>query len=197
MQLPGAVTLTVAGDGPDLARLKERCATLGTRVNFLGAVPHEAISDLVSSHDVLIAPSRFEGFMITLVEAMAKGCVPVASLIRGVTDTIVTDGADGFLFPVGDTASAARCIQLLLEDRPRLDAMRRSAATTVASRFTVDLMAERYAELIGRTIEDPRPIDEPLDLDNWRMPRGFKPGLRTRLPKPVKNFLRTMSARIS
>jgi glycosyltransferase involved in cell wall biosynthesis len=196
-QLPDNVTLTVAGTGPDLPRLVKLCAGLGERVRFLGAVSPDEVPALLSAHDVLIAPSRYEGFMIALVEAMARGCVPVASRIGGVTDAIVEHGNSGLLFPIGDTAAAARCIARLLANPSVLERMSLAGPETVARRFTVERMAADYLDLIHRVRGAPRPLSPALDVADWRMPARLRPGLRTYLPLPVKNLLRTMRERLA
>lgn len=193
--LPAAVTLTIAGTGPDAARLKTLCAPFGTRVRFAGEAGPAEVDALMTSHDVLLAPSRFEGFMITAVEAMARGCVPVIAQIRGVTDTIVTDGDDGLLFPVGDWRSAAAAIRRLDDDRALLHALASAARRTAHARFRADIMAARYRSLISRLAYDRPVIAHPLPLNRWRMAAGLQPSLRSYLPLPVKNFLRVMRER--
>lgn len=86
------ISFTVAGDGPDLEALRTRCALHAEQVSFLGAVGSKSVPDLLASHDVLLLPSRFEGMPLALVEAIAAGCVPIASHIRGVTDFVIADG---------------------------------------------------------------------------------------------------------
>jgi glycosyltransferase involved in cell wall biosynthesis len=193
--LPNEITLTIAGTGPDLARLRELCGPLGTRVRFIGAVAPEDVAGLMSAHDVLIAPSRFEGFMITLVEAMAQGCVPVVAQIRGVTDAIVTDGVDGLLFPVGDWRAAAAAIQRLDADRIMLHALAAAGRQTVHDRYRIEIMAGRYREVIRRLALGRPRIAEPLPLDRWRLAAGLGSGLRGFVPLPIKNFLRTVRER--
>ncbi|MDR6288245.1 MULTISPECIES: glycosyltransferase family 4 protein [Inquilinus] len=193
--LPPSVTLTVAGDGPDLARLKSRCARLGGRVRFRGAVPPNLVGALLAEHDVLLMPSRYEGFPVTLVEAMGAGCVPVASHLQGVTDMAVEDGVNGFLFPVGDTRAAVQAITRLAEDRPRLATMSALAARKAREQFGVGLMAERYRDLIDGVRYSQPAVAPPLGLSGWRLPPGLRPGLRTYLPTSLKNVLRTLRER--
>lgn len=196
-RLPGDTTLTVAGDGPDLARLRQAASSLGTRIRFLGAVAPSEIPTLMAKHDVFVAPSRFEGFMITLAEAMAAGCVPVASRIRGVTDAIVDDGATGLLFPVGDVAAAAAAIERLRTVPALLQAMSNKGPAAMRERFSVGRMGERYAMLLRAVQGDPPSIAAPLPIETWRMPHGLSDGLRTRLPTPLKNFLRGIRERVA
>lgn len=196
-KLPEQVTLTVAGDGLDLPRLQALSAKFGERIRFIGSVGPERVPRLFAEHDALIAPSRFEGFMITLVEAMAAGCVPVASLIRGVTDWVVQQGRTGLLFPVGDTKGAARCIKRLLDDPALLATLSAEGRRAVKDRFSVETMAARYGDVLKRIAADRPEVSAPLQLTRWEVPSGLAPGLRTYLPRPVKNLLRAVKERVA
>ncbi|ODT09756.1 MAG: hypothetical protein ABS35_42620 [Kaistia sp. SCN 65-12] len=196
-RLPRSFTLAVAGDGPDLARLRQRSADLGARIRFLGAVAPSRAEALLAEHDVLLAPSRFEGFMITAVEAMASGCVPVVSRIRGVTDTVVDDGASGLLFPVGDLEAAARAIRKLDGDRQFWLRLSAEGQEQVRKRFRVERLGEDYAERIAHLRRAPPGIAPPHDPSSWRLPPGLRAGLRTYLPTSVKNLLRTIRERVT
>lgn len=191
--LPSAA-LTVAGDGPDLDRLKARLSGMPAR--FLGKVAASDIPPLLAAHDVLVMPSRFEGLSLTLVEAMAAGCVPVASCIRGVTDTVVEHGADGLLFPVGDWRAARRHLALLGGNRALLEAMSRRARAKAGDVFNAGRMAADYARLIEGLCGAPPEIAAPLPMADWAYPAGMRPALRTLLPAPVKNFLREARERL-
>ncbi|WP_336799863.1 glycosyltransferase family 4 protein [Kaistia sp. MMO-174] len=194
-RLPDDVSLTVAGDGPDLERLRRASTSLGQRIRFLGRVSPTDVPALMASHDVLIAPSRFEGFMITLAEAMAAGCVPVASRIGGVTDTVVEDGVTGLLFPVGDIAAAAEAIRRLRGDPVLWQVMSRDGPSAMRARFSIDRMARDYEALLACLDREPPSIAAPLALDKWRLPRGLRGGLRSHLPTPIKNWLRGIRER--
>jgi len=194
-QLPDDVTLTIAGDGPDLARLRRAMASLAGRAQLLGRVSPAEIPALMAEHDIFVAPSRFEGFMITLVEAMATGCVPVASRIRGVTDTVVDEGATGLLFPVGDVAAAAETIRHLRRDPAHWHAMACHGPIAMRERFSVSRMAERYGALLAGLHERPPPIAPSFPIERWHLPRGLRDGLRSHLPTPLKNLLRTIRER--
>lgn len=191
------ITLTVAGSGPDQRRLEAMCAGMGSRVRFLGPVPSGCVPPLLAEHQVLLMPSRFEGFGQVLIEAMAAGCVPVASCIRGVTDTIVRHEHDGFLFPIGDTAAAAQIIRRLAHERPTLAQMSEVARRNVRGRFSIENMAARYADILRQARAAPPRTATPLPLDRWYCPWDLRPGLRTYLPTPVKNNLRLWRERMA
>lgn len=197
-QLSGQpVHLTVAGDGPDLTELNRRCAHLGERVRFLGRIPPEQVPQVLAEHDVFVFSSRFEGLPLSLVEAMAAGCVPVASRIKGVTDFVVRDGQDGLLFDIGDTRVAAQHIARLAADRAMLGRLSAEARQNVSGRFELAAMAGNYFEVVREVAESPRKVSKPLPIEIWAFPAGLRPGLRTYLPEGVKKWLRLWRERFA
>jgi len=194
--LPQSIHLTVAGDGPDLESLKSKMATRQRQTTFLGAVHPEAVFDLLLRHDVLVMPSRFEGFGLTITEAMSAGCIPVVSRIRGVTDTIVDDGTNGFLFTIGNVREAAQIIGQIHSSRETAQWMSDAARHKANSTFTIGNMAERYDDAIRHVTTHRPAIAPPLKMRDWSMPKGLRSGLRTFVPRPVKNWLRMMRERI-
>jgi glycosyltransferase involved in cell wall biosynthesis len=189
------VRFVVAGDGPDLARLKEQCRDL-PNVRFLDHVPFERVPQVLSEADIYVFPSRYEGFGLSLVEAMAAGCVPVASAIHGVTDTIVEDRRLGCLFPIGNWRQAADCIVRLTADPARLHEMSVRASDSVRSRFPVQRIAPQYVAVMDAVVAAPRCLKPALDVGKWSYPPGLRDGWRTYLPKPLKQRLRLVRERL-
>ncbi|RCS22665.1 glycosyltransferase family 1 protein [Phyllobacterium salinisoli] len=195
-RLPSSVRLTVAGDGPDLPKLRKQCAPHHSRVTFTGVIAHEKVRELLAAHDILVMPSRFEGSPMSLIESMATGCIPVASNISGVTDTLVDHGINGMLFPVGDWRQAARHIETIRSNSALLSAMSRAAQAKAESGFTTTRMAASYAALIAAVKADPPILAAPRSLEEWSLPAGLRTNLRTYLPQPVKNWLRLVQERL-
>ena len=183
--------LTVSGDGPDLPELKRRFtdAGLAKRVQYLGWTDPNGVPGLMERHDVFLFPSRFEGFGKTLIEAMAGGCVPVASLLPGITDWIIEDGVSGLLFPVGDVKRAAAHLLDLYNDRNCLTAMRHHAMQA-AGKFSLDRMADSYEELFREALSQPACIKPAEPLDDCTLAQGLRPAWWFRLPEPLKDRLR-------
>lgn len=194
--LPQTVHLTVAGDGPDLGNLKDKLSPHLHRVTFLGAVHPEKVHNLLLQHDVLIMPSRYEGFGLTITEAMSAGCIPVVSRIRGVTDTIIDDGTNGFLFPIGNSREAAQIVAQIHSNAETAQWLSDAAQCKADATFTLEIMAERYLNVIRNVKADPINIAAPLRMEEWAMPRGLRSGLRTLVPRPLKNWLRVVRERI-
>ncbi len=189
--------LTVAGDGPDRAELERRIDSAGLRAvtEFRGWVQRENLPRLYSEHEVSLFPSRFEGLPVAFVEAMAAGCVPLATRIRGVTDFVVEDGRTGLLFPSGDTGTAASLLADLASNRERLRKMRDACRAATAGKFGVREQARAFAEIVEQAVAHPRAIRDPLPLEKWRIARGLKTAWWHPLPEPIKNALRVLRER--
>ena len=127
--------LAVHGDGPELPRLQAAAREAGVagHVDFAGYRPDAAQAFAAASATLLTSTS--EGAPLVLLEAMARGCIPVAyDIAYGPADVIV-DGVNGFLVPPGDLRAAAerilRIVELPESERERM----RSAARATAARF--------------------------------------------------------------
>jgi glycosyltransferase involved in cell wall biosynthesis len=77
-------TLNIAGNGPDLDKLKEKTYKLGlvNYISFLGNIEYGKVPSILAQHHGFLMTSHFEGFGLSLAEAMVAGCVPISSKIR-------------------------------------------------------------------------------------------------------------------
>ena len=110
------VQVQIAGDGPEYPLLRTLAKQLGLerRVDFLGKVERRLVSTLLTSSDVLVLTSLYEGMSHTLLEAMAHG-VPCIASSRGGNPEVVIDGRNGLLIPAEDPACLAQALQCLCE----------------------------------------------------------------------------------
>ena len=102
---------------------------------------------------MMVLPSRFENFPITIVEAMACGIPVVASRVGGIPEVVI-DGTTGLLFEVDDVNQLADRITTILRDsalRQRLgdEAYRRSQE--YSWRNIAERVVAVYAKSIDRT----------------------------------------------
>jgi len=129
----------VGGAGPDEARLKA-LARRHERIVFTGEVRDPARFHGLC--DVSVLASVREGLSISLQEAMASGCVPVASEGVGCRE-LVKDGVNGFLFESRDVQGLAGRIKEALE-YPRLGLRARE---TILRDFDLRKNVQRYVDL--------------------------------------------------
>ena len=89
------VTLTIAGNGPEMARVREivRQKDEKRQVLLPGLVPHEKMAGLIASSDAFVGFSVLETFCVPVVEAWACG----KPVIVSDTTTVFTDNPDARL----------------------------------------------------------------------------------------------------
>ena len=103
-----AWSLTMIGDGPDMAEVKARIERHGlqTRVRLAGWQPSAEVARALAEVDVLCLPSSSEGMPVAAVEALKYGLAIAASDIPGTRD-VVTPGINGLTAPAGDLSAYA------------------------------------------------------------------------------------------
>src|SRR4030095_13115937 len=102
--------LTIVGDGPEAARLRDQARSLGLedRGAFRGTLIGEEWVETLNRHRVLVVPSCYdEPFGIVALEGIACGCVVVGSAGGGLAEAI---GPCGRTFKNGDAADLARVL---------------------------------------------------------------------------------------
>lgn len=150
---PG-LTLLVAGDGPDRARLVALAAEAGVagRVRFLGRVEDGMKAALFRSADLFAMPTRregasVEGFGIVYLEAAWHGLPALAGRDGGAADA-VADGETGLLCDGADPGAVAAALATLLADPDRLQTMGARAAARVRAEFLWPAVLPRYLTLL-------------------------------------------------
>ena len=124
------VSLLLVGDGPERSALESLAGVLDLSRDtfFVGAVPHEAVVDLLSIMDVAVAPYReqesFYFSPLKLFEYLAAG-LPVVTARLGDIAHCVHDDTGGWTYAPGDVSDLADKVLAALRDAP--EASRRAA----------------------------------------------------------------------
>lgn len=105
------VQLLIAGDGPELPRLKQRAAALGieAQVSFPGKISRDEVLEHMSESNAFVLSSRYETFGVVVIEALALG-LPVVATRCGGPETILRE-QDGILVPVDDVENLALAME--------------------------------------------------------------------------------------
>ena len=111
-------------------------------VRELGAVDERALDALYRRADLYAMPSRYEGFGLPVLEAMARGCPVVAADAASLPEVV---GGAGILVPTGDVAAWARALDALLAD-PDARAELTEAGIARAATFTWATSADRHLD---------------------------------------------------
>ncbi|MDE6832171.1 MAG: glycosyltransferase, partial [Muribaculaceae bacterium] len=141
------VRVTFIGGGDSLAYLESLAKDSGIadHVEFLGNRNQEYLFRHIADYDLLVQPSRFEGFGITVAEAMAAG-IPVLVSDNDGPMEIIDGGRFGYHFRSGDTDDCARRIASIIDQYPS-EQFLQNARKRVEESFSVVTTARRYVEL--------------------------------------------------
>lgn len=104
-------SLTYVGDGANLNRIVKVAKKNDSikNINFAGRIPRHEVTQELDKAEVFIMISEIETFGLVYLEAMARGCIVVASRNEGM-DGIIEDGVNGFLCEAGNEVELSSII---------------------------------------------------------------------------------------
>lgn len=154
-----AVRVLIAGEGPDREAMQARAAALGVEhaLHLPGYIedPREVLEAL----DVMVLPSRHEGFGLVFLEAMAMGVPVVGTRVVGSVDA-VRDGQTGVLVEPEDPRALAGAVLGLLASPGLRAGLVEEAKRWVREHGSRRRMVERvealYRELLAATYVEVR-----------------------------------------
>jgi glycosyltransferase involved in cell wall biosynthesis len=151
------VVLDLVGDGnPDFeAELVNRARRHGIsdRVRWLPFQPDPF--PLLDAADVVLTCSRGEGLGRGTIEGM-KMAKPVIGAESGATPELIRHNWNGLLYPPGDVASLARCVEQLYRDRESAREMGRRGRDFALAAFNLSSMGVTLEAVLHDCIVAPR-----------------------------------------
>ena len=145
--------IDLVGEGPLMGEMKGLAATLGIaeRVRFLGQ--RMDVEQLLAGAQASLLATNWEGFPLSILEAMRAGLPVVASSVGGI-DEAVRDGETGYLVPRGDVAVLRDRIGRLLADSELRARLGTSGRKLFEQQFTLDRSVSRtlavYHDVVAR-----------------------------------------------
>lgn len=154
--------LNMAGDGPikpELAKLAESLE-VENQVRFLGLVRHDLVPSLIKQADIVVVPSRYDGWGAVTNEALLSGTPVIVSDACGSMD-LINNSIAGEVVTAGDDLALAEAIgrrmcagPLSLIDRANLRSASRSAMSPQAgAAYLKDIIA-----WLKRGDDEPPPV---------------------------------------
>lgn len=147
------VRLLIVGDGSLRGQMEQQvqAAGISDSVEFVGRQPQETLVQYYDRVDILLMPSRSEGFGLTAIEGMARGCVVVASRVGGLPE-VVRDGEVGLLHESENIDDLASKLIYLCES-PELWRQYSAQAITYVKRFGFDRFSVLFNNLYRKITE--------------------------------------------
>ena len=144
-------TITYIGDGEDKRQIVSKAKDYKCldKIVFTGRIPRDKIFEHLDKSDVFIMISKKETFGLVYLEAMARGCIVVASKNEGM-DGIVENGVNGFLCEAGNEKELEQIVrQIKGMTVEHLSKMSEESIKT-ARKFTDFNVAKEYIESIDK-----------------------------------------------
>ena len=149
-RLPTDVTLHIASEGPETARLRHEWPEAENR-RWLGRIGDRRKIELLHSSAIFCSPATGgESFGIVLLEAMAAGAVVVASDIDGYRN-VATDTENARLVRADDVDALETALVSVLDDSSEAARLRENGFRR-AAHFSMDVLASRYVDLYHEVI---------------------------------------------
>ena len=149
--------LDLIGDGPLVGEMQALAVRtgLGGRVRFLGQ--RTDVNQLLTEAQISLLVTNWEGFPLSILEAMRAGLPVVASSVGGIAES-VRDGENGYLVPRGDAELLRERLERLLTSPDLRARMGASGRARYERDFTLDHSVSRtlavYQEVLGEKPRD-------------------------------------------
>jgi glycosyltransferase involved in cell wall biosynthesis len=140
----------IIGDGElksQVERLVEEYELSGC-VSLLGSVSHGRWLEVLSSSDILLMPSKYEGISIALLESMAAGVVPVVAKVGG-QEEMVGEFSGVLISNSGDEIGEyVQVLMDLLGAPPRLQAMSDHCKGVARTSLSWEFMVNKFLGIL-------------------------------------------------
>lgn len=141
--------VVVVGDGPDRHLLDKLTRDERRHVEYLGFKELADLPAVFERADVLVFPSRYDGWGLAVIEALASGIPVIGSNAAGATVDAVVDEVNGFVVPPEDSAAIASSMRRFVLD-PELVCRFGDMARQSARRYEATVGAAVIADAILR-----------------------------------------------
>lgn len=146
----GGFSINYIGTGYEEKKIEKIVKVSNNKnIHLMGMIPREEVFKKMEEADVFVMISREETFGLVYLEAMAQGCITIASKEEGF-DGIIKDGVNGFLCKAGDESNLIEIFRKIqnmpVEERKRISL----AAKTTATELTDKKVARMYVKHLAK-----------------------------------------------
>lgn len=140
--------LIIIGDGYNKTELGKSLLSLSSEnIIFLG--PKNNVADYYYLSDAFCLSSIYEGMPISLIEAVACGCITISTPVSGAID-LINNGVTGFISPDFTNDNYESTLQKFIDTRSLINP---NLITNIfKSQYTIEICAKSYDNLF-RTIK--------------------------------------------
>lgn len=136
----------ILGKGPETKKLKEQWRDV-SNVQFETPISQKNLNDFIGTADVIVFPTKFEGFPVALLECMSQGCVPVVTDLPGGIRELVIDGENGFKCEMNDNEAFTVAVEMLHNNREYLLEMQKHVSNIIFKNYNATTQSPIYQEI--------------------------------------------------
>ncbi|MCX6810743.1 MAG: glycosyltransferase family 4 protein [Candidatus Berkelbacteria bacterium] len=116
-------------------------------IEFIPNCPYTHLPHLTSKGDIFIMPSRYEGFSLSLIEAMASKMAPIAYSV-GVVPEAIKNGYNGYI--VKNIDQMEERVKYLVANPKRRQQIAEHAFESAEKNYQIEYMLEKYFALFKK-----------------------------------------------
>lgn len=163
-----SLVLSVIGDGDMLPRLRSlvKGRLLTERVTFEGVIPPERIPARLAVADLVVLPSRWDGWGVVVNEALSVGIPAIVSDHCGAAD-LIQNGQNGYVFRSEDTDDLRAALRSFLNSRWEWSGFRARSAEVgdkISTEEVAPYLLDCLKHMMGALDRRPTPPWLPLGL---------------------------------
>jgi len=144
-------SLTLMGHGELEMKLKKMVhEKYKDKIKFIGFKEWHELPEIYAGHDLLLAPSRYDGWGLIVVEGLAAGMPVVATNMMGSAIDFLKNKENGWTIPAGDADSLFSALEAAL--KAPLSEMGKTARASVEN-WTLDKAAKRWCDLADSVVK--------------------------------------------
>jgi glycosyltransferase involved in cell wall biosynthesis len=148
-----AVSLVIAGTGPEEERIRRLADNSAGAVRFIGFIDEVRKRSILADTDVFVQLSTREGLSIATLEALASGVPCVVSNLPGVREPITPGQTGWYVDDPEDVRSVVATLRAVLADRGRLAEMQRACRAVAVERYSLQAMCKGYWTVFADLLE--------------------------------------------
>ena len=140
--LPSEFELDIVGVGEKKDELIQLSNKYNLRVNFLGRLDNNTLQNILEKYQFYLTAAKFEGNPKTVLEAMSKGCVVIASDIENHNE-LIKNKFNGYLFSLKES-SLVKLLEDLINREEEINYIQNNAVNTVNKNNELGIIVEKY-----------------------------------------------------
>jgi glycosyltransferase involved in cell wall biosynthesis len=140
------LSLVIIGDGPERKKLESLDNKLQAKTDFLGQLPQDKVSAWLERSKYFLLLSDYEGLSFALLEAMARGVVPVVSANEGNLSVIVSE-KNGMVSSI-NLNKIVECINYLEQNPDIAASLSKVATEDVCTKFNGEIQRRKVIDLM-------------------------------------------------